>query len=164
MIRKQLRDTLSADFFSPSSRLRISFTVEGEMQKCVNITPAPENGYPWRNFCRTDPNIDMGRSGRESSSQDKWPLLDFLIHLLTVEPDKAESWKFICNPAVIFLLPHPLRKNYLTTTLSSTSSMTGWWDQVTIQWKDSQLSEHEMNMFWFLFWSCDLSGTYYRSI
>jgi hypothetical protein len=80
----------------------------------------------------------MGRPERESSSRDKSPFLNFLIRRLTVELDKAESWKVICNSAVIFLFPHPLTKKYLTTKLYSTSSMTGRERLVTMQGKDSQ--------------------------
>jgi hypothetical protein len=96
------------------------------MRKPLDITLALENGYRSRNFCMTRPNIQMGRLGRGSSSQDKSPFLNFLIHLLAVTLDKAESWKVICNSAVIFLLPHPLIKIYLTTNLCSTSSVTDW--------------------------------------
>jgi hypothetical protein len=101
-----------------------------------------ENGYRSRNFGRTCPNIEMGQPGRESSSQNKSPFVNFLIHFLTVELDKAESWNIVCDSAVMFLLPHPLIKKYLTTNLCSTSSMTGWLHKVTMQREDSQLSEH----------------------
>jgi hypothetical protein len=134
------------------------------MRKCLDITLVLENGSRSRNFCRTGPNIEMGRPGRESSSQDKSPFLNFLIHLFTVELEIAELWKVVCNSAVVSLLPHPLIKKYLTTNLCSTSSMTGKERIVAIQREDSQLSEHEMNMFWFLFWCCNVSGAYYRSI
>jgi hypothetical protein len=63
---------------------------------------------------------------------------------------------------VIFLLPHPLMKKYVATNLCSTSSMTGLWQNVTGQREDSQLSEHQMNVFWFSFDSCDVSRTYSR--
>jgi hypothetical protein len=108
------------------------------MRKCLDITTMLENGYRSRNFYRTGPNIDMGRRGRKSSSEDKSPFLNFLIHLSTVELDRAESWEVVCNSAVIFLLPYPLIKKDLTTNLWSTSSVTGSECSVVIQRKDSQ--------------------------
>jgi hypothetical protein len=115
--RKANGDPSSAGFFSANSRLTISFTVEEERRKSLEITLVLENGYRSGNFCRTGPNIEMGQPGHESSSQNKWPLLNFLIHLLTVELDKSQSWKVICNSALIFLLPHALVKRYLATNL-----------------------------------------------
>jgi hypothetical protein len=107
-------------FLSPGSSLRISFTVEGEKRKCLDITLVLENGYRLRNFCRTGPNIEIGQPGRESSSRNKSPFLDFLIHLFTVELDNAELWNVVYNSAVISLLSHLLIKKYVTTNLCST--------------------------------------------
>jgi hypothetical protein len=122
--------------------LRISFTVEGEIRKCLDITLVLDNGYRSRNFCRTGPNIDIGQRGREWSSQNKSPFLSFLIHLLTVELDRSELWKVVCNVAARSLLFHPLIKKYLTWNLCSTSPMTGWERVVTIHGEDLPLSGH----------------------
>jgi hypothetical protein len=50
----------SVEFFQSQLPLRISFTIEEEMQKCLDISLGLENRELSRNLCRTGANLAMG--------------------------------------------------------------------------------------------------------
>jgi hypothetical protein len=111
-------------FLSPSSRLRISFMVEGEMLKCIDSALVLAKGCFSRNLLWMSPKIVSDLAGWGWSLHDKSPVLNFRGHCFTIALDRTESWKVLSSYPVVFLFSHPFKWKYLTMNLWSNSSMT----------------------------------------